>query len=79
MHDPPVLAPGQQPGALENRKVLHEPGERHRGTPGELADGRRAIGEAIENRAAGRVRERREHVVESCRAGGSRLIVNHTV
>jgi hypothetical protein len=79
MHDSPVLAPGKQAGALENSNMLHESRQRHFGVLRELADRRGPRSQTLEYRAAGRVRERREHAVEDRRAGGSGLIVNHKV
>ena len=83
MHDPPVLAPDEQAGPLENRQVLHEAGQRHRGALRENPHGRGTPGELLDDRAAGRVGKRREHPVEVGRRRnqtcGRRLIVNHKV
>jgi hypothetical protein len=79
LDDPPVLAPGEQAGALENRKVLHESGQRHIGALRELAHRRGTNRETLENRAPRGVRQRREHSIQVPRAVGGRFIVNHMV
>ena len=78
MHDPPVLAPRDQPGALEDREMLHEARERHRRVLGERPDRGRAARKPLDDGAAGRVGKRREDAVEVRRASGG-LIVNHMV
>jgi len=74
LDDPAFLPPREEPGALENSQVLHEPRQRHRRAARELADRRASRREALDDRAARRVGERREDGVES-----GRRIVNHLV
>ncbi len=79
MHDTPILPPRKKAGALEDRKMLHEAGQRHVGVERELADRCRAAGESLQDPAPRRVRQRGEHHVQILRAVRDRLIVNHMV
>lgn len=79
MHHPPFLAAGKQPGALEDRNVFHESGQRHRSVLRKLAHRGGAAGKTVEDRAARRVGERGEYAVKRRSARGICLIVNHTV
>jgi hypothetical protein len=74
LDDPAFLPAREEPGALENSQVLHETRERHRRTARELADRRASRCEALDDRAARRIGERREDGVEP-----GRQIVNHWV
>jgi len=71
-HYAAFLPSRQEPGALENSQVLHEARQRHRRAARELADRRASRREALDDRAARRIGERREDGVEP-----GRQIVNH--
>jgi hypothetical protein len=64
LHDASVLAPCEKAGALEDRKMLHEPRKRHRGVLRELADRGWLSGKALDDRSARGVCERGEHAVQ---------------
>ena len=54
-----------KPGALQNEQVLGNRLQRHAVRFGELGDARRAVGEALHQRAARAVCQRMEHLVEA--------------
>jgi hypothetical protein len=72
--DPAVPLPGQKPGALENPEVLGDGGERHVEGLGQLRHRGLAARQALEDRPAGGIGQRRESRIE-----GPGLILNHMV
>jgi hypothetical protein len=83
LHHAPFLSAYEQAGALEDREVLHETGQRHRRALGECAHRRRTPGELLDDRAPRGIGEGGEDPVEDgCGWGGAAgrgLIVNHMV
>lgn len=71
---PPILAPDDEPGALQDAEVAGDGGERHPEGPRQRADRRLAGGEPGEDGAPDGIGERGEGRVE-----GGRATINHMV
>ena len=69
-----MTATVHEPGAFQHAEVLGDRGQGHMERLGEGRDGRFTVGEAGQERAAGRVRQRGEGGVEA-----AEVILNHMV